>query len=180
MRDTPLFTAVRTVLLAGFAQALDAPANVKVKQLYQPTQMGADTGPTVYFQKLFDVNLGAPQRKLVWDPAEFDYENHLVQKIATTFQVSGVFKQTAATAGWTAADVANEARARLQDDAAIAAFLFIGVGVERVTQVRNPPFVDGQAQYEFFPNFDFVLTHDQVTVSRTPGATAFELDIERV
>lgn len=178
MRDTPLFTALRTVLLTGFVGG-DL-ANTKVLQLQQPTQIGAKTGPAIYFQKLYDVELGSPQRKSVWDVGAGDFADQMIQKVATTFQVSAIYKQTPDGLGATASDVANEAKAILQTDAAIAAFLFVGVGVERIAQVRNPPFLDGQGQFEFMPNFDFVLTHDQVTLSRTQRVTGVEFDLERV
>jgi len=178
MRDTALFTALRTVLLAGLALS-DAPTT-EVKRASQATQIGADTGPTVYFQKMMDRDLGSPQRKHIWDDETSDYVNAQIQKVATSFQIMGIHRLAVTDEGMTASDLANEARAILQSDDAIAAFLAVDVGVERVTQVRNSVFTDGQDQYEFSPSFDFVLTHDQVTFSRTPGAVAFEVDIKRV
>jgi hypothetical protein len=155
-------------------------AAAKVKRSFPGTQIGADTGPTLYVQKLFDMRLGSPQRKYVWDPDTLDFVAQLLQKYATTFQVTGVFKEAPNYEGFDASDLANEAAAYLQNDAALDAFWFVGLGVERVTQVRNPPFTDGQDQYEFLPNFDFVLTHDQITLSRTPSAVGTELRIARV
>lgn len=178
MRDTQLYTAIRSFLLAQFATSEEP--TTKVKQLRQPISLGADTGPTIYFQKLFDTEIGSPKRKAVWNAGRGDFDNQLVQKVATTFQILGIYKQTAAGLGWTASDLANEAKAFLQTDDAIAAFLFIGVGVERITSVRNPDFTDGQSQFEFMPTFDFVLTHDQVTVTRTPRVSGYEFDLERV
>lgn len=178
MRDTALFTALRSVLNLQFAES-DLPAT-KVKQSYQPVHMGTDTGPTVYFQKLFDEKQGWPYRKLVWDPDNFEYVNGLIQWVGTTFQVSAVLKQTAAGTGWTASDLVNEACAYLQSDAALEAFAFVGLRIMRISQVRNPPVTNGQDQFEFIPNFDFVLTHEQITLSRTPGAVATELVVKRV
>lgn len=178
MRDTQLFTAARSVLLMGLAGTDMAAA--KVKRSFPGTQIGADTGPTLYLQKLFDVRVGSPQRKYVWDPDNLDFVAQLLQKYATTFQVTGVLKEAPGYEGFSASDLANSGSAFLQTDGALDAFLFVGVGVERVTQVRNPPFTDGQEQYEFLPNFDFVLTHDQITLSRTPSAVGTELRIARV
>jgi hypothetical protein len=183
MTDNELLTAVIATLRVGYAN-LTTDYGVTVQQSYQPTHQGMPFGPTLTLHKIGDRRYGFLKRRDVYNamhvPADFDHEE--VQQYETTFQASGIFEQTASdTTGWTASDVANYGAAILQSDWGRLELQKSGIGILRVTDVRNPPMPTNQAdEFEFVPNFDFVLTHKQTIVTATPAVTAEELRIRRV
>lgn len=92
-----------------------------------------------------------------------------VQQYETTFQMSSLAVQDPSNANQrTAADLLNYAAYALQNQDFIAAIEEEGVGILRITDVRNPYFMDDRDRFEASPSFDFVLTHKQIIVSQTP------------
>lgn len=183
MTDNELFNALVAVLTEGYVR-LGADPAVAVQQAYQPTHQPAPFGPSLTLHKLMDRRYGFVLREDQYipshTPADFDHTE--VQQYESTFQATGIFKQNAEdTTGWTASDVANYGAAILQGDWGRRELFARGIGILRITDVRNPPFPTNEAeQFEFAPNFDFVLTHKQTIVSREPAVTAEELRIRRV
>ncbi len=55
-----------------------------------------------------------------------------------------------------------------------------GAGVQRVTQVRNPFFVNDRGQFEASPSFDVIISHKRSIEEVTPVAVGVEHDIYRV
>ena len=103
------------------------------------------------------------------------------QKYETTFQLSVLATQFPATpTQYTASDICNLCAAILQSSVAIQAFEAQGVGIERVTDVRNPYFTDDRGQFEASPSFDYVLTHNQTITSTTPIISETVLQIDEV
>jgi hypothetical protein len=91
------------------------------------------------------------------------------QQYETTFQLSALATQNPATpTQYTASDICNLCAAILQSSVAIQTFEANQVGIERVTDVRNPYFDDDRQQNEASPSFDYCLTHKQIIVSTTP------------
>lgn len=172
MLDNDIWKALIPIIKAGFV-GQDQP-DVAVKQNYQPERTGADSGPTLYLVKLFDRRLGSPQRSTAPDPdAPLGVIRREVQWYESTFQATGIFKQTAEdTDGLTASDVANLGAAIMQMEATMDALRAAGLAVLRVTTVRNPQFVNGGDEFEASPSFDFILTHEQITLSKTAAAAS--------
>lgn len=183
MNDLTLFTAVRTVLLSGLAA--NGYATVPVVQLDQPTLQGRPDGPALLFQKLpGDKRYGWVKREDTDDPDNPAQMIHReTQFYETTLQIEALGPQPvpgAALPSSTASDLVNLAAAILQSDAAIASLRAAGLGVLRVTQVRNPFMKNDRDQYEAVPSFDLVVTHEQVMLSTTPAAQVGELRMARV
>lgn len=180
MLDNNQIKVFKPALDAGFAAI--GHGEIVTKQNYQPTTQGVDDGPTLYFVKLpMDKRYGWPQRTYVLSDDGTHYVTTSRQFMESTWQFMGIFRQTAEnTDGLTASDVANLGAGVLQHEDTLAALAEHGLTVLRITQVRNMQVVNGEGEFEANPNFDFVLLHEQVTVTTTPVATARSFGIKNV
>lgn len=104
-----------------------------------------------------------------------------IQQYETSFQLSCLARQDPADAdAITASDYLNLARYIIQSAPTIQTLQNAGVGVYKITPVRNPFFHDDRDQWEANPNFDFVLTHKQSIVSQTPILQSETFEIYRI
>lgn len=176
MLDNQLIALTISTIIAG-----EATANIPglpIKQAFQPTLQGVNTQPTAYMYKIGDKRFGTVHRSDVWNndiPAMVHTET---QQYETTFQISALATQDPKnTSAYTASDIINLVASILQSSTAIANLQANGVGIERVTEVRNPYFVDDRQQNEANPSFDFTLTHKQIITSTTPIIESTEFQI---
>jgi hypothetical protein len=161
-------------------QARTELSGVSLARSYQQTQQGATIGPYVYFFKIGDRRYGHPARRDEWDlDAEvFTHEENQVYE--STYQFSAwVPQDPSLTASLTESDVLNVVSSIMQSDGLLLAFRAAGVGVLRVTDVRNPYIVDDRDLFEAVPSFDVVLTHARRLSSETPAVLTYEANIER-
>lgn len=176
MRDPVIFAALKPILADGFVAS--AMMGVHLERGFPAANVGAEDGPALYIAKVSDRPLGHPRRveRLdVDDPQGPVFIHEMRQWMESTFQATAVLRQEAS--GITASDVANEGRAILQLDETIDRLREAGLAILRVVEVRNPPEQNERGQFEFFPNFDFVLEHEQVTMRRVPVVTGTEVKI---
>lgn len=184
MKDNDLFTNIKAVIDAGLAA--NSVAGVQVIQNYQPTQEGVPDGPIVTMNKEpGDERYGSPQHVDKWDPTANDGDGAMVhtetQILLSTFQVNALLPQAPnPSLNMTASDMLNLVAAILNSDAAIVTFQGLGLGVLRVTKVRNVPFVDDKGRNEFSPSFDFTLSHSQVIISTSPVVAQFTDGLYRI
>lgn len=170
MFDNQLIALVRQIILD---QEVDANIpGTPVKQAFQPTQQGVNTGPTSYFYKIGDKRIGLPQRSDVWRPDDPNNPQgdglmiHTeIQEYQTTFQISVLSTQDPTNISQlTASDIVNLVCYIMQSQKTVIALAAAGVGILNVSDVRNPYFLDDRQRNEANPSFDFILTHKQ-TVS---------------
>lgn len=171
MTEGELFTLIKAALDTGWPLAYGVPTPELpaplVLQAWQPQAEGITTGPAVYLAKIMDHRLGAPKRDTIPDPDNVkEVIRRETQQYETTFQAMGIWDEGTLTAS----DIANRAAAILQSDFGLDFLRAGGAGMLRITDVRNPKFVNGSDEYEASPNFDFVLTHKQVTLTKHPAA----------
>lgn len=183
MRDYDLFAAVVAVLRAGMA--MDA-ATLDIEQNNQPRTSGRPNKRALLLDQIHARRYGHVKREDLPDP---DVPTRMIHRetqiYETTIQVSSLAKPPPVTGVLdvnepTAADLANQAAAVMQSDATIAALRALDIGVLRITDVRTPHFRNDRDQFEAAPNFDFVLTHKQITVTTTPAAIVGELVVASV
>lgn len=156
-------------------------AGVLLARKYQPRQHGATTGPIVYFFKVGDHNHGSPQREDFYNEAGVIFDQTQRQLVETTYQLAAWVPQNpAAVTALTESDVLNIVSAIMQSEALIAAFRAAGVGIQRVTDIRNPYFTDERDRFEAEPSFDIVLTHYRNLSSTLPAVDTYEANIRRV
>lgn len=180
MNDLQLFILLKATMAAGLTRA--GVAGVEVKQNFQPIQQGPNTAPTIYLFKIGDRRYGSPRRAYVPNAAPALMDRTETQQMETTFQATALavmggpndFNQL------TASDLANTVAAIMQSDEGQAQLWAAGVGILRVTDVRNPPFTNDRKQFEFSPSFDFVLTHKRSLVSVAPAVVTTESGFYRV
>lgn len=179
MLDNALIALVIKTVIAG--EAIAGIPDTPVKQAFQPTQQGANTKPTAYLYKIGDRRYGFVRRTDCWDVERSQIIHTELQKYETTFQISALATQNPATpTQYTDSDILNLVASILQSSTAIAILRAAGVGIERVTDVRNPYFQDDRQRNEASPSFDFVLTHDQIIKSTTPIVESTEINIYEI
>jgi hypothetical protein len=140
-------------------------SGIVVQQAAQPITQGVNSNPTVYFIKLFDKLYGWQKRDNFIDPDTGDMMRIAEQWRETTFQVNTLVTQDPANlSGYTASDLANIVASILIDASTITNLADLGIGLLRVTDVRNPYFTDDRDRFEASPSFDFTLTHKDTRV----------------
>lgn len=180
MDDKALAILIRTQLLAVM-QATSGLTSVGLARNYQPTQQGAATGPYVYFVKLFDRRYGHVERREEWNALAGAFDHVERQQYETTYQFNAWVPQNAAsTTELSESDILNRVSSIMQSDAMLNAFYAAGVGILRVTEVRNPYMLDDRDLYEAVPSFDVILTHKRQTVTTLPAVVTYDATISRV
>jgi len=182
MYDNELNILIKSVIDAGLVmRGFTGNTAIPVKQSYQPTNQGADTEPTIYFHKLPDHRYGYLKRKSVWDRDQQKMIHTEEQWYESTFQINALATQNPKNVTQlTANDIVNIVASIIQGDAGRGAFQTAGVGILRISEIRNIPFVDDRERFEYEPSFDFTLTHAQVIISESPVITTEEFNIKRV
>lgn len=108
-------------------------------------------------------------------------KNMTTQQYETTFQIMTLATQNASTPNqYTASDILNAIAYILQNDSTIQTLEAQGIGILRIIDIRNPPFIDDRDRYEYGPSFDFTLTHKQIITSQAPILQSEEVDIYSV
>lgn len=179
MLDNQLIALIFQILDAGAAAA--GIPTVLYKQSYQPTKQGANSVPTCYLNKLFDEVYGSPLRLDQWNEDKTEITHTESQQYATHFQLTALaYQDPSDVNSKTASDILNLSRYTLQSDVGIQSFQAAGVGIQRVTQVRNTPFLDEHNNWEYQPSFDFIITHKQTITSTTPVIKSTDIEIYEV
>lgn len=178
MTDNELIQLFLPIINAGLIA--DNYTDVAVKQNYQPTQQGANSQATVYFFKVNNRRYGFLGRRDVWDSINNKMVHTEAQYMECTFQVSALVRQSPCNISYTASDLVNEVASIMQSDNTRAILNSSGVGILRVTDVRNPYFVDDKDQFEASPSFDFTLTFEDFRVSTSSKITNYDYVINGV
>ena len=162
-------------------QAAPGLSGVKLARNFQPRQQGANSSPYAYFYKVGDHRHGSPAKKDVFDAQANAFTHTEIQQYESTYQFSAWVPQDPKdVTGLTESDILNVVSGIMQSDALLAAFRAQGVGILRVTDVRNPYIVDDHDQFEAVPSFDVTLTHKRTSVSTIPAVAAYDLNLSRV
>lgn len=183
MTEKELYTLIIYVLETGLA-ALPAPwPTVDVRQLYQPTIVGTPSGPFLGLSNQPLRRYGFLKRTDRYNGDDLDPKTiHTeTQKWVCIFQVNAQWKQDPEADDFatvpTAGDLARRASSILQSDAGREILALGGVGIERITDVREPPFTDDSDEFEYSPSFDFTINFDQSDVTEIPILSRFRSGI---
>ncbi|MHC5539493.1 phage gateway protein [Singulisphaera rosea] len=179
MLDNTLIALIISTVIAQ--EAVAGIPGTPLKQAFQPTMQGVNTQPTAYLYKVGDRRVGFPYRADVWDGVNNLMIHTELQQYETTFQFSALATQYPTTpTQYTASDLLNLVAYCLQSADAVSAMEAQGVGLLRVTDVRNPYFTDDRQQNEACPSFDVTFTHKQVIRSTVPILDATEIRVATV
>lgn len=180
MNDKQMAALFMAQLLPAM-QATSGLAGVKLARNFQPRQQGANSSPYVYFVKVGDHRYGSPQRKGVLDSQANTFTHTEIQLYESTYQFSAWVPQDPKdVTSLSESDILNTVSGIIQSDAMLSAFNAAGVGILRVTDVRNPYIVDDHDQFEAVPSFDVTLTHKRTNVSTIPAVVTYESNFGRV
>lgn len=155
---------------------------VTIRQSYQPTQQGAETGASLYFYKIGDKRIGHPNRQSEWDVLNSKFVDTDFQRVETTFQITALVRQipTATTTQKTASDYLNIASMYMQGREFINALQSAGVAILKIGDIRNPYFKDDRDQFEASPSFDFTLMYNRTMIRDGKAVELIEFNTERV
>lgn len=178
MIESDIWRAIITTLSEGLAaQGLPLP----VKQSYQPLKQGVDTLDTVYLHKISARRVGSQGRAHEYNSGNDNFdvtENYWVEG---TYQLNAEINRDIDNSNSrTAYDVVELCSAILQGETARMRLLGFGVGILRISDIRNPYSVDDSDQFNQDSSFDFVLTYNQTLASTVPKAHPIAADINRV
>ena len=180
MNDKQMAALFMAQLLPAI-QAAPGLSGVKLARNFQPRQQGANSSPYAYFYKVGDHRHGSPQRKDVFDAQANAFTHTEIQQYESTYQFSAWVPQDPKdVTGLTESDILNAVSSIMQSDAIISAFNAAGVGILRVTDVRNPYIMDDHDRFEAVPSFDVILTHKRTSVSTIPAVATYESNVSRV
>ena len=179
MLDNTIIALIISTLVAG--ETIAGIPGLPIAAAFQPTQQGVNTNPTIFIYKISDHRYGSMLREDIWDQVHSVMDHIESQQYETTFQISALATQNPKTpTQYTASDICNLCAAILQSDVAIQTMQAAGVGVMRVTEVRNPYFQDDRARFEASPSFDIVVTHKQTISSTIPIINAETIEVYEV
>jgi hypothetical protein len=160
MFDNQLIKIFYPIIKQGFVDF--GLGSVIVRQAYQPTQQGTESDPAVHFFKISDKRYGSPYKYSFHNFLENQQHQIYRQLYETTFQISALSAQNPKDMNsLTASDLVNITSEILQLDSTIKELKSNNVGILRISDIRNPIFVDDRDQFEESPSFDFTLRHFQ-------------------
>jgi hypothetical protein len=164
MTDNDLIALFTGIIITGLAAR--GYSSVPVIAAYQPTLQGVNESPTVFFSKVGDRRYGFLESENNFNESDEEMVKTETQLYETTFNIQVWAIQNPATpSAPTASDLANTVAMILQCYVGRTALLAAGVGILRITDIRNPYFVDDKEIFEANANFDFTLTHKQTNSS---------------
>lgn len=179
MLDNELIKIIIATIIAG--EEIAGIANTPIKQAFQPTQQGVNKVATAYLHKVSDRRYGFPRIIDVWDSGAGKMVEQTTQQYETTFQISALSIQNPAnTTQYTASDILNLIAFILQSRPTVELFQSQGIGIERITDIRNPYFKDDKDRFEASPSMDFVITHKQIILATAPVSDTTEIRVKSV
>ena len=152
-----------------------------VKQSDQPTMQGINTNPTVYFFKVGDKRYGFLGRYDKWNSISSQMVHHESQYIESTWQMAALVLQNPSDLTIpTASDLINEVSSIMQSDSTRDILNVSGVGILRITDIRNPYFQDDRDNFEASPSFDMTFVYENIRTNIDPIITDFVANITGV
>lgn len=178
MNQKPLIALIRSEIIAGLARY--GITDIPVKQGYQPTTQGR-VSRCVYFWKLPIATVGTQYRSHATDPVTLELRTKETQILASAFQIGALIPDDPSDEEQkTAEDITILCRQIVVSQPFVLAMKAANIGLRDVTQIRNPQFVNEQAQYEYQPSFDFTVTHKQAIIQLTDSIDSVEFNLHRV
>lgn len=80
----------------------------------------------------------------------------------------------------TAKDYTRLAKMLISSQPFIEALTAQQIGMQRITDIRNVPFVNDQGNFEYNPSFDFTVSYKQTIIQQTPSISSVEYRAVRV
>jgi len=152
---------------------------VSVVGANQPTEQGANSTATIYFQKIGDKRIGLPRIAKVYNPTEGYFDRSVSQKYESTFQIDTMIRKTTATT-ITNSDYLNAVAMIMNSIDFIKTIKSKGITMLRITEVRDPYFKDDKNQFQSNPSFDFTIVYNRAMLSTVKKISTVEHKIKGV
>lgn len=179
MTESDVWQVIISTLRAGLD--LQGFNNVEIRQSYQPIKTGVSTNPTAYLFKVTSQRVGWQSRKYRYNMGNDYFDCNGDYWIEATYQLTAqVERDINDINSLTSYDIADKCAAVLQTDESLNNFLVNGIGIQAITDVRNPFSLDDRDQFDQDASFDFVLSYNQEIMTTVPKADPIEPDIYRV
>lgn len=164
---------------------------ITVAQNFQPVQAGRQSAPAIYFVKVGGKRYGFTGTRDTYVPptdppppppaALGTFRHEEIQFYEQRYQFMALVPQSPARPmALTASDVLDTVAGIIGSDACRGALRAQGVGILRITDVRNPQFTNDQNRFEADPSFDVVFTHTRTLESVVPKVETYDARIVRV
>lgn len=176
LTDNQLIALFGGIITAGL---VENGITADLAQSYQPTKQGVNNNTTIYFFKINDKRYGWVNRSNRWDELTSKMVYTETQIVESTFQINALVKQNPQVLSHTASDVVNIVASIMQSQSTIQTLKAAGVGIYRITEIRNPYFMDDKDQYEASPSFDFTLVYNQSIITTAPIVQTIDYNFTR-
>lgn len=187
MLDNQIFAEFITLLQPAIDAQFGLNPRILLMQKNQPTQQGTDSDPRVFVEKLpthfygfprSDYDLPLPDPTNPNDPANDQIPEMTVQLELSIFQFSALVIQNPSNLNIpTADDVIRFVARRMQTDSIRLALRNAGLNVLRITDVRNPYFIDDRERFEAHPSFDVTLQHYESITDTVQRVNTWDVEI---
>lgn len=153
---------------------------------FQPRAQGVASGPRFFYFVAGSRRVGFPDKRNVYIPptppeTEGHFELRQLQQYEVRYQFMALIPQSPEDQ---TALSEHDALCALADIMAGERFRLAlraqGVGMLRITDVRNPYFTDDKDRFAADPSFDIVLTYPRQRVEINAPISAYDLNIKRV
>lgn len=180
MTDNDIIALVIRVLRTGL-DSKDLQA-VRIKQKYQPRDIGIPTGPVIYLHKISADRYGFPGRKDVYNETNGNFDHTESIWRTPVYQVDALSPNTnpADLTIPTPSDIVETAADILQLSSTRDTLLADGVGIQRIITIRQNYFTDDRGRYEAAPSFDFTLSYRRQWTTTAPPVDSYILNAESV
>lgn len=179
MNDNDLIKAFKPII-SGLLEA-NGITNCPVIAANQPTRQGVELNKAIYFTKISDKRYGFVKRSDQLDLPNNKFLHTELQPYETTFQINALSIQSPSDVNaLTASDLVNLVSSIMQSDYARDELKKSGIGIIRITDVRNPYFVDDKDRYEASPSFDFTLLYNRSLIMDVGVIESYDYAIKSV
>lgn len=179
MTDNQLAELFRAHLLYGLSR--HGHPNTLVVESNQPTTQGRTDTATLYYFALPERRYGWQHRSRTYDEQESQITTKEGQWIESAYQLFAMVPQRPRDLSTvTPKDLLNLAALICNSEPFLSGMRAGGAGVQRITEIRNPFFVNDRKQFEASPSFDITISHKREIIEITPVTTEVTHRIFRV
>lgn len=137
-----------------------------VRQGWQPFQQNTPTNPVVFFSLVSAVMTGTPSRSDAWDADTQKMVHIEAQQMEVMYQINALGKRSQTETDIpTSYDLVRMACRRLQSDAGIAELRSKGISIFKITDIRNPSFLNDKEQFTQNSSADFDVSYTEVIIT---------------
>lgn len=174
MNDLDLMKTIRAELVRELP--LHGYAGVMVARSYQPDNEGRETGPIVYINVISSNRYGWQSRKDRFDIPSGELFSDESQWIRSTYQFTSLSPIESPSSG----DLSNVCAMIFNSRSVIESLMSQGVGIERITDIRQPYIKNDRNQFEMTPSFDVIFTHQRKIEQASNAITGVAVDIHSI